>query len=297
MSFTMRTAAAWLGLVVALGLAPLATPALARESRSDRILTPAAAGDIEHAIDERRFIDAGTMLDTAMLSGVKDPRLILLSGKLDLARSRYDQALTEFRQVEALPAVRADALEGQGLALALSGRTAEALPVLKKTVAEFPGQWRAWNALGGAYDEGRDWTDADDAYAHALAASDAPAMVINNRGYSRLLRNQLDEAAADFVEALRQRPDMEAARTNLRLAMALKGEYGRATAGGDKASEAALLNNAGFAALLRGDYARAESLLQQAIQRKGEYYDLAQANLDLVRQSKARVPTDVHDAK
>jgi Flp pilus assembly protein TadD len=169
--------------------------------------------------------------------------------------------------------------------------------VLKKTVAEFPKSWRAWNALGGAYDDRRQWDEADDAYAHALAASDAPAIVLNNRGYSRMLRNRMEEASADFVEALRQRPDLEAARTNLRLAIALKGEYARATAGAQKDSEAALLNNAGFAALVRRDYARAETLLEQAIQRKGEYYEMASANLELAREGKARAATESHDPK
>jgi Flp pilus assembly protein TadD len=121
--------------------------------------------------------------------------------------------------------------------------------------------------------------------------------VLNNRGYSYLLRNRLDEASADFVEALRQRPDLSPARTNLRLAIALKGEYGRATAGAQKDTEAALLNNAGFAALVRGDYAGAEDLLQRAIQRKGEYYDLATANLELVRESKARAASEPHVPK
>jgi Flp pilus assembly protein TadD len=253
--------------------------------------------DIEHAIDEKRFIDAGSTIDMAVLSGSKDPRLGLLSARLALARGRYDQALDQFRQAEAAPQTRAAAMEGEGLVLALSGRENEAAPVLKKTVAEYPKSWKAWNALGGAYDDQGKWAEADDAYAHALAASDAPAIVVNNRGYSYLLRNRLDDAIADFVEALRQRPDLEAARTNLRLAMALKGEYARATSGAQKGAEAALLNNAGFAALVRGDYTQAEALLQQAMARKGEYYDLAAANLELVRESKARVAAEAHDPK
>jgi Flp pilus assembly protein TadD len=221
----------------------------------------------------------------------------LLTAKLDLSRGRYDRALDEFRKAQAAAQTRAAAMEGEGLSLLLSGREGEALPVLKKAVAEYPKSWRAWNALGGAYDDQAKWAEADDAYTHALAASDAPAIVVNNRGYSYLLRNRLDEATADFVEALRQRPDLEAARTNLRLAIALKGEYARATAGAQKDTEAAMLNNAGFAALVRGDYTKAEALLQQAMARKGEYYDLAAANLELVRETKARRTAESHDPK
>jgi len=287
-------------LAAALDAAP-ASAALAKDSKPakkvQKALTDQNVADIERAIDEKRFIDASSMIDMAVLSGSKDPRLGLLSARLDLGRGRYDQSLEEFRKAQAAPQTRGAALEGEGLALALAGRQAESLPVLKKAVAEFPSAWRAWNALGGAYDDRREWAGADDAYAHALVVSDAPAIVLNNRGYSYLLRNRLEEASADFVEALRQRPDLATARTNLRLAIALKGEYARSTAGAQKGTEAALLNNAGFAALVRGDYARAEDLLQQAIQRKGEYYDLATANLELVRENKARAAAESHVSK
>jgi Flp pilus assembly protein TadD len=293
----LAAAPAWADTVTTAHDAAAAQGALAKQPKVKKALTDQAVADIERAIDEKRYIDAASTIDIAVISGSKDPRLVLLAAKLDLARARYDEALEEFRKAQATPQTRGAAMEGEGLALSLSGRGGEALPVLKKTVAEFPRSWRAWNALGGAYDDQRKWTEADDAYAHALAASDAPAIVINNRGYSYLLRNRLDEATADFVEALRQRPDLEAARTNLRLAMALKGQYARATAGAQKDSEAALLNNAGFAALVRGDYAQAEALLQQAMARKGEYYDLAAANLELVRESKARQAAESHDPK
>jgi Flp pilus assembly protein TadD len=274
-----------------------ASAAAAKQPKVKRPISDQTVSDIERAIEEKRFLDANAMIDMAVLSGSKDPRLGLLSAKVDLGRGRYDQALEEFRSAQASPLTRGAAMEGEGLVMCLSGRESEAVPLLKKTVAEFPKSWRAWNALGGAYDDQRKWAEADDAYAHALSASDAPAMVINNRGYSYLLRNRLDEATADFVEALRQRPDLEVARTNLRLAMAMKGEYVRATAGASKGSEAALLNNAGFAALVRGDYGQAETLLQQAMARKGEYYDLAAANLELVRESKARRAAESHDPK
>jgi Flp pilus assembly protein TadD len=294
---TMTLALAAAALAGVLGSAPGAALAKETKAQAKQVLTDKNVADIESAIEEKRFIEAGAMIDMVVLSGSKDPRMPLLAAKLDLSRGRYDQALDKFRQAEAAPETHGAATEGEGLALALSGRQGEAVPMLKKAVAENPKAWRAWNALGGAYDDKRQWAEADDAYVHALEASDAPAIVLNNRGYSRLLRNRLDEASADFVEALRQRPNLEAARTNLRLVMALKGEYGRATAGAQKDSEAALLNNAGFAALVRGDYARAEALLQQAIQRKGEYYELASANLELARQGKARAATESHDPK
>ena len=45
---------------------------------------------------------------------------------------------------------------------------------------------------------------------------------------------------------------------------------------------------AGFAAILRGDYARAEDLLAQAARAKGEYYSRASQNLEMAQGMKAR---------
>src|SRR5262249_4650190 len=102
-----------------------------------------------------------------------------------------------------------------------------------------------------------------------------------------LLQRRLDDAVADLVTALEKRPGLEIARTNLRLAMGMRGDYDRATAGGAN-DHAVVLNNAGFAAILRGDYARAEELLQEAIKSKGQYYGRATANLELAKVLKAR---------
>jgi Flp pilus assembly protein TadD len=46
---------------------------------------------------------------------------------------------------------------------------------------------------------------------------------------------------------------------------------------------AAALNNAGFAAILRGDYVQAENLLQLAMKAKGTFYARAAANLQLAQ--------------
>jgi len=70
--------------------------------------------------------------------------------------------------------------------------------------------------------------------------------------------------------------------------MAMKGEYERATAAGAQDDQAALLNNAGFAAMMRGDYAEAEALLTRAMQAKGEYYARAAQNLEVAKALEAR---------
>lgn len=255
--------------------------------------TPATVPDalidaLNRAIDEQRLVDAGRMLDQALLAGAKDPRLDVLKGRLSLARGRPDDALAELPAAESDPGTRGDALEYEGIALLMLNRPDQALTTLQRAVTENPSAWRAWNALASEYDRRRDWTQAEAAYDHAVTDSDSAAITLNNRGFSRLLQGRYDAARDDFVAALEKKPDLAAARTNLRLAMAMKGDYTRATAPGVSEDQAALLNNAGFAAMMRGDYATAEDLFARAIQLRGVFYARASDNLAIAKSLAAR---------
>lgn len=273
--------------IIAFAAAVAATPVQAgifgREQKAAPQVSEAAVAEIQRALDEQRLIDAGRMLDSAQVAGVRDPRLQVLGGDLNLRRGRLNAAYASYRDAEADPSVRARALQGQGITLSLQGRSDEAVAMLQRAVEADPGAWRAWNALGREYDNRTRWTEAEAAYAQAMSASGGDALVLNNRGYSRLLQHRRDEAVADFVAALGKRPALTEARTNLRLALAMRGDYDRALAGGAPDDQAALLNNAGFAAGMRGDYAKAELLLGQALELKSEFYGRASENLKVVR--------------
>lgn len=238
---------------------------------------------IQRALDEERYVDAARMLDAAVLAAGDDPRVTVLIGDLALARGQFADALASFKDVESHPDTKARALQGEGIALSLMGRHDEAIPMLQKAVAEDPAAWRAWDALASEFDNRRDWNRAEEAYDHALSDSDNAAVVLNNRGFSRLLQGRFDDSVTDLVAALQKKPDLAAARTNLRLAMAMKGEYDRALAGGGGRDDAVLLNNVGFAAMMRGDYPKAEEFFAKAITAKGEFYDRASANLVMAK--------------
>lgn len=274
-----RTLASW--LTVATIASAAWSPVMASSAAS--AIADARVADISRALEERRLVDAGRMLDQARLADVQDARLDLLTGELQLARGRPDAALETFNRAGATPSAHAAARQGAGLALSLLGKSNEAMATLKEVVAADPRAGRAWNALGAEHDRRREWIQAEAAYERALATSADPTPVYNNRGFSRLLQGRLDEAVADFVQALERKPDMDTARTNLRLAMAMRGEYDRAVSGATPTEAAALLNNAGFAAAVRGDYRQADTLLTQAIKARGEYYQRASANLQYTR--------------
>ncbi len=251
--------------------------------------TGALAARISQAIDERRYVDAGTLLDQAVVADVKAPELTVLRGELLLARGRFAEALDVFRSVATEPAQKARALEGEGLAFSLLGRSADALASLTAATALDKTAWRAWNGLGREYDLRGDWARAKSAYASAMAAPGANlAIVLNNRGYSQLLQHKNDLASADFVAALDRDPTLNAARTNLRITLAMEGAYERASVVGVGDDRAAVLNNVGLTAAMRGDYLEADRLLNQAMAAKGQFYGRASENLQLSRDLASR---------
>jgi tetratricopeptide (TPR) repeat protein len=277
-----RTIAAALALAALLGAAVPAQAGLLDKKHpaaSSQKISDAEIAKIQRALDEERYVDAAKLLDAAVLAAGDDPRVTMLIGDLALARGQYADALASFKEVEARKETRARALQGQGIAFSLMGRHDDAVAMLQNAVTEDPSAWRAWDALASEYDNRRDWPRAEEAYDHAVSDSNGAAVVLNNRGFSRLLQGRLEESVADLVQALQKKPDLAAARTNLRLAMAMKGEYDRALAGGSGHDDAVLLNNVGFAAMMRGDYPKAEEFFNRAITAKGEFYDRASANL------------------
>jgi len=291
MTLAPRIRVAVLAAVVAVATGAIGSGSAAapRAPRAEKTtLSVTQVDEVRRAIEEQRLLDAGQMIDRATYSGVKDARLSLLSGELGLARGRLDNALRDFAVAEASPATSAEALQGKGVALARLGRTADAIATLEKAVALSPDAWRGWNSLASQYDRRKDWNRAEDAYARAMANSGGSPIVFNNRGYSRLLQGRYDEAVSDFVAALDKKPDLAEARTNLRLAMAFKGDYSRSIAGGPQEDRAALLNNAGFAAGVRGDYGKAEELLGQALKSRAQFYERASENLKLVQSLSAQ---------
>lgn len=238
---------------------------------------------VDKALAEDRQIDASRLLDSAYANGAQDPRLRLRSGELQLSRGRYEDAIQSFTAAEAVAAQKPQALQGKGVALANLGRSDEALVALDAAVKADPSLWRAWNALAVERDRRKEWAGSEAAYAEALKSPAVGAIVWNNRGYSRLLQGRYEEASGDFIRALEKDPGLSVARTNLRLSLALRGDYNRATAGSGAEDRGTVLNNAGFAAVLRGDFAQAETLFQQAIEARGSSYGRAIENLAMVK--------------
>ena len=57
-----------------------------------------AIDQIQRALDDQRYLDAARMLDERLAADSDDPRLVILSGELNLARSHYTEALVSFKR-------------------------------------------------------------------------------------------------------------------------------------------------------------------------------------------------------
>ena len=244
------------------------------------------------ALETGRTAQAKQLYGTILARVPDDPEALTGLGEAEVLLGEHGAALEHSRKAAGLAGertfLRARALHNAGVALLLSDRPEQAEQELEAAVELDPASWRAWNALGRARDARRAWEEARVAYERALALAPDEGAVLNNFGMSKLSAGDTDAAAALFVRALEASPDLAAAETNLRLALALGGRYEEALAGVDAEDMPDALNNAGYAALLRGDYTQARVLFLRAIDASPGFYEPAWSNLRFLRSVEER---------
>ena len=246
-------------------------------------IAPGLLDATEQAIAAGRYPDAQRLLQQMFVVDAQNPRAKLLLAELHLANGLIPQAAAEFDQIKDVPEISSRAFQGKGLAALLNGEKEPAAEALRMAVKQDANLWRAWNALGYYYDTKQQWPDSADCYERALAANPVSAPVYNNRGFSNLLQRRFGEAIADLSRAVEIDPSLPGAARNLRLALASNGEYARALVGATGKNLGEALNNVGYIALLRGDYAAAESYLSRAMDADASFNRLAWLNLSYLK--------------
>jgi len=265
---------------------------LSQEQKAPEVLSlpaiePVAPGTLalaERALSEDRREDADQLINRVLLSEPENWEARLLLAELYLASGKPQLAEPIFDSLVEKAGITGRALQGLGISLTLQGNMDGGVDNLQRAVAEDPGLWRAWSALGYHHDSNRDWAAAAGSYEKALEGNPNSALIYNNRGFSRLSQKRLEEAVADFDRALRLDPEFEVARENLRLALAWQGKYVHAMAGASNRDLARILNNIGFIALMRGDYINAEAYLLRAMEADPSYNETAARNLTYLKQ-------------
>lgn len=86
----------------------------------------------------------------------------------------------------------------------------------QEAVEKSPKDADAWLSLAASYDHIRRFDFADRAYNRAIALGGKTVQLLNNQGYSYVLRGDLRKARRKFNEALRRDPDNVMVRNNLR---------------------------------------------------------------------------------
>lgn len=205
------------------------------------------------------------------------------AAECSLALGQPDTALTLFDGLVANSEFHARALQGKGLAQFALGQREPAGQSLREATASDATLWRAWNGLGDLADQERKPKEAAAMYAKALELHPNSAMIINNIGYSLLGSGNYPDAINEFRKALALEPNNVTVQTNLRLALAASGDYDAALRSAPSDQMPSLLNDVGYIALRRGDYAAAQRYLSSAMDASGSYSTVAAKNLDWLK--------------
>jgi Flp pilus assembly protein TadD len=237
--------------------------------------------EAEHAINAGRLDQARLMIARIVGMGVKGPPVEHLIADLDFASGKDREALTRYQQLlKAYPDDR-QMSENAGIAALRIGELAVAGPLIERATAGSGGAWRSWNARGVLADLSRDWKAADAAYARAGQIFPEQPEVLNNQGWSRLLRGDWRGAVGFFEQAAALSPKSQRIGNNLELARAaVAGDLPGRRAGESDRDWAERLNDAGVAAEAMGNKERAIAAFTQALEASGSWYARAANNLE-----------------
>jgi Flp pilus assembly protein TadD len=111
--------------------------------------------------------------------------------------------------------------------LIATGHAADSVPVLEAVTASGEGDWRTYSALGSAYDQQGQFTQARQSYEKALTMEPNQISVLNNLGMSYALEGNLKQGETTLRSAMAL-PDGKTnprIRQNLALVVGLQGRF------------------------------------------------------------------------
>ena len=239
--------------------------------------------DANHAIAAGRLEEARLLIGRAVASGASGPSLERVLAELAYRTGNFQEALTRYKHLTETGQRDARICETGALAALHLGQWLTAKPLADCAIASPKGSWRAWNARGVIADFEKDWSIADTSYSHSHDLAPDEAEVINNQGWSHLLRGDWAGALPLLEQAAKLEPNSERIANNLDLAQAaLATDLPERRAGESDASWAQRLNDAGVAAELGGNLQKAVAAFTRALRASGVWYARASNNLEAV---------------
>lgn len=235
---------------------------------------------IDDAIDGDRIIQAETMLMQWRGASPPGARPVdIATARLALAKGDARDAEARFAAISRAGSDDCRVNEGLGIARLRLGQPDQAITPLSRAVDSCPGRWRAWSALGVAYDAARSWTLSAAAYERAFQLTDRPVQVLNNYGMSLMAQRKADRAAVIFENARQMAPDDARIIANGDAAHVMSGRDIERRPTDDADSWARRLTHAGQVALRIGDVTRARAYLSQAMTQSERFLPDAAATL------------------
>ncbi len=244
-----------------------------------------SAGGVSVA-DHDRALNAASVRGLRRSQG--DPGSALGMAEAALGTGDLDKAAKLFELAErsaSRPVARS--LQGYGLIALRRGQTERALRFLRDALDREPGLWRSEIGLARAHLSTDNPVGAMEALERAEQKAGQNASALNDIGMVFLTDKVPERAVAYFERALVLEAQHPSARSNIRIARAMLGDYDAAVAGVAPDDAADALNNAGYAAILNGAYEAADRLLRRALEVSPVYHAAARANLELLNQASA----------
>ena len=241
--------------------------------------------DASRAIEAGRLDQARAMIARAVAQRAPASAVDRLLAELAFRDGRTAEALDRYELL--LKASPANSLYAERAAIAAlkTGDVTRAGALAQRATASPAASWRAWNAQGVVADLQADWATADAAYARAAALAPDRPELLNNRGWSLMLRGDRAGALPVLERAVALDPRSTRARHNLELVqVALAEDLPRRRPGESDEDYAARLNDAGMIAQMQGASAKAVAAFTQAIDARHIYYGRAARNLLLAQQ-------------
>lgn len=232
------------------------------------VANPGAAllDEAAHSIAAHRLQEARLLLAKAINERDSGDRLDGLLADLAFESSDYPEAEARYAQLVNKHPADERVAERAGIAALMLGDTATARSFIGKAIASSHPTWRAWNAQGVLCDLDRDWAGADQAFENAFILSPQQPEILNNHGWSLMLRGEWSRALPLLKQAAALDPASSRIADNLELARAAVAEDLPHRLPKESDSDfAARLNDAGVLAQQQGDRAKAIAAFSRAL--------------------------------
>lgn len=289
----MRSPSANAYMLLAALVLSLSACAARQDNGGEALLDPVNSARQEFVADVQmnsgRVLLAVEGYDKALVARPGDAGLLLKKGQALLRLKRPETALEAFRLAQVASPKSAGAFYGAGQASERLGRTDEARRYFERAVTLAPDSWRARCHLGvllmnqGKLDQAREQFLAALVLPQVMSASHeggARETLLNNLAVAQVLSGDAEGAVATFRQAMRQARDPELSANNLGLLLVRLGHPNEALSAFRAAgNDARALNNLGYALLLKGEVARAQTLFEKALDLSPRYYETAGENL------------------